>query len=69
MRDAFQRADLAATLPHPQTNMSAMTMSAALVAGKVSVTSKCVRETWRVAKARAGVDPAPGWLRVLHHHR
>jgi hypothetical protein len=49
--------------------MSAMTMSAALVAGKVSVTSKCVRETWRVAKARAGVDPAPGWLRVLHRHR
>ena len=36
--------------------MSAMTMSAALVAGKVSVTSKCVRETWRVAcDARASI--------------
>ena len=56
MRDAFQRADLAATLPHPQTNMSAMTMSAALVAGKVSVTSKCVRGTGRVAcDARASI--------------
>lgn len=56
MRDAFQRADLAATFAHPPTNMSAMTMSAALVAGKVSVTSKCVRETWRVAcDARASI--------------
>ena len=68
MRDAFQRGPRR-YLPIPPNNMSAMTMSAALVAGKVSVTSKCVRETWRVAKARAGVDPAPGWLRVLHRHR
>ena len=36
--------------------MSAMTMSAALVAGKVSVTSKCVRGTGRVAcDARASI--------------
>ena len=51
--------------------MSAMTMSAALVAGKVSVTSKCVRGTGRVAcDAPASIrHPAFFRHRALHRTR